>query len=83
MSAKPLISFIVYSHDAEPTNLRACLDSILQLSLADADREIIIVDDGETAAPLRMLLYKEDEITYIHLKRKGASAAYTLSLIHI
>ena len=80
MSAKPLISFIVYSHDAEPANLRACLDSILQLSLADADREIIIVDNGETSAPLSMLLNNEYEITYIHLKRKGASAAYALAL---
>ena len=62
MPAKPLISFIVYNHDTKPASLSECLDSIAQLSLAAADREIIVVDDAETADSLNMLIGKEDEI---------------------
>lgn len=80
MPAKPLISFIVYNHDTKPASLSECLDSIAQLSLAAADREIIVVDDAETADSLNMLIGKEDEIMYIHQRHIGVSAACTLGL---
>jgi len=80
MPAKPLISFIVYNHDAEPAILSQCLDSITQLSLASADREIIVVDNGNSTEALNIPLGKDDEITYIHQRYMGVSAAYSMGL---
>ena len=44
----PLISFIVTYHNEPEAYLRACLESILALPLAEDEAEIIVVDDGKT-----------------------------------
>ena len=42
----PLISFIIICYNTPIAMLKACLDSILNLSLTESEREIILVDDG-------------------------------------
>ena len=44
----PLISFIVTYHNEPEAYLRACLESIHALPLAEDEAEIIVVDDGKT-----------------------------------
>ena len=44
----PLISFIVTYHNEPEAYLRACLESIYSLRLAEEEAEIIVVDDGKT-----------------------------------
>lgn len=46
MERTPLISFIVTYHNEPEALLRACLESIRALPLAEEEAEIIVVDDG-------------------------------------
>ena len=46
MERTPLISFIVTYHNEPEALLRACLESIWALPLAEEEAEIIVVDDG-------------------------------------
>lgn len=47
---RPLISFIIPVWNVSADMLQHCIDSILQLRLSDAEREIIVVDDGNDDA---------------------------------
>ena len=72
---QPLVSFIVTYHNEPMTMLRECLDSILALTLADEEREIIIVDDGSDESPLNELLEYRDRILYVRQTNNGVSVA--------
>ena len=45
---KPLVSFIVTYHNEPEALLKACLESIQALPLAEEEAEVIVVDDGKT-----------------------------------
>lgn len=47
---RPLISFIIPVWNVSAEMFQHCIDSILQLRLSDAEREIIVVDDGNEDA---------------------------------
>lgn len=47
----PLVSFIIPCYNVPDDMLGKCLHSILTLSLAPSEREIIVVDDGSTDPP--------------------------------
>lgn len=47
----PLVSFIVTYHNEPEYFLRACLESIRSLPLAEGEAEIIVVDDGSSPPP--------------------------------
>lgn len=47
---RPLISFIIPVWNVSAEMFQHCIDSILQLHLSDAEREIIVVDDGNEDA---------------------------------
>ena len=49
---RPLISFIIPVWNVSAEMFQHCIDSILQLRLSDAEREIIVVDDGNEDAPM-------------------------------
>ncbi len=72
---RPLISFIVAYHDEPIDWLRACLDSIMTLSLGSSEREIIVVDDGSAASPLSGLQDILDDIVYVRQRHLGLSEA--------
>ncbi len=59
----PLISFVIPCFNLPEALVRACLDSILSLSLRPGEREIIVVDDGSepTLEPL-LEPYRQDVI---------------------
>lgn len=48
---KPLVSFIVTYFNQPLTMLQQCINSILQLSLSEEEREVIVIDDGSERSP--------------------------------
>ena len=77
---QPLISFIVTYYNLPPQLLGASIDSILALSLAPEEREIIVIDDGSEESPLETLREKWNDILYIRQQNQGLSAARNLGI---
>lgn len=71
----PLVTFIVAYYNLPVTMLCQCLDSILALSLSNAEREIIIIDDGSDDNPLPSLGRYLDDIIYVRQRNSGLSEA--------
>ena len=61
---KPLVSFIIPYYNLPIQMLCDCIDSILALSLAKDEREIIIIDDGSKVSPMNALMKYGDDIVY-------------------
>lgn len=76
----PLVSFIVTYHNEPVEFLRACLESILALSLSETEREIVLVDDGSDLCPLNALSDLNDYLLYIRKRKGGVSVARNLGL---
>lgn len=72
---KPLVSFILPCYNLPVFMVRECIESILELSLRDSEREIILVDDGSATCILNELTDYADDIIYIRQKNKGLSVA--------
>ena len=68
---KKLVSFIIPVFNVPTEMLRACIDSIENLSLRQFEREIIVVDDGSDESPLAALDTLADDIVYIRQKNQG------------
>ena len=64
----PLISFIITYHNEPEALLRACLESIRALPLAEEEGEIVVVDDG-SEKPL------EVDCQYVRQEQAGLSVA--------
>ncbi|MCR4959233.1 MAG: glycosyltransferase [Prevotella sp.] len=77
---KKLISFIIPAYNVPVDMLRACIESIAQLSLRPFEREIIVVDDGSDESPLAALGTMADEIVYIRQKNRGVAVARNMGL---
>ena len=71
----PLISFIIICYNTPIDMLKACLDSILNLSLTKSEREIILVDDGSDISPIDELKAYQEQIIYIRKQNGGASTS--------
>ena len=71
----PLVTFIVAYYNLPVTMLCQCLDSILALSLSNAEREIIVIDDGSDDNPLPSLGRYLDDIIYVRQRNSGLSEA--------
>lgn len=72
---KPLVSFIVTYHNEPVSMLKKCLDSILSINISDAEREVIVIDDGSDVSPLNELGSLPDRILYIRQPNRGLSEA--------
>ena len=72
---QPMVSFIVTCYNLPVDMLCECIDSILNLNLETAEREIIVVDDGSDVSPINDLLRYGDEIIYVRQKNGGVSTA--------
>lgn len=72
---KPLVSFIITYYDLPVDMLKECIGSIQALSLSEAEREIILVDDGSDHCPLEELKESINDIVYIRQKNGGLSIA--------
>lgn len=70
-----LVSFIVTTYNLPVDLLRACLSSILSLSLGEDEREIIVVDDGSEVSVANDMLDIRENIIYIRQKNQGLSVA--------
>ena len=73
---KPLISFIITYHNEPEAFLRACLESIQALPLAEGEAEIIVVDDGSSS----QLRIKKKELKIIRQAESGLSVARNTGL---
>ena len=71
----PLVTFIVAYYNLPVTMLCQCLDSILALSLSNAEREIIVIDDGSDDNPLPSLGRYLADIIYVRQRNSGLSEA--------
>lgn len=72
---RPLVSFIVTCYDLPADMVAKCIGSILNLSLRNEEREIILVDDGSHNSIIDCLASQKDKITYIRQKNSGLSIA--------
>ncbi|MCR5131245.1 MAG: glycosyltransferase [Prevotella sp.] len=70
--AQPLVSFIITSYNLPVELLKACVESIVALGLADNEREIILVDDGSDVSPVSDL---PEQIIYLRQAHQGLSTA--------
>lgn len=77
---KKLISFIIPAYNVPVDMLRACIESIGELSLRPFEREIIVVDDGSDESPLAALGTLADDIIYIRQKNQGVAVARNMGL---
>ena len=77
---KKLISFIIPAYNVPVDMLRACIESIGELSLRPFEREIIVVDDGSDKSPLAALGMLADDIIYIRQKNQGVAVARNMGL---
>ena len=71
----PLVSFIVTYDNIPIDMLRECIESIVNLSLKEEEREIILIDDGSDVVPLDELIDYRDQIIYLRHKNMGVSDA--------
>ena len=71
----PLISFVITTYNLPTSLLRECLDSVMALPLNDAEREIVLVDDGSDESPMPALKDYADRILYIRKQNGGQSTA--------
>ena len=77
---KKLISFIIPAYNVPVDMLRACIESIGELSLRPFEREIIVVDDGSDESPLAALGMLADDIIYIRQTNQGVAVARNMGL---
>ena len=77
---KKLVSFIIPVFNVPIEMLRACIDSIENLSLRQFEREIIVVDDGSDESPLAALDTLADDIVYIRQKNQGVAVSRNVGL---
>lgn len=71
----PLVSFIITYYQLPVKMLQACIESILALSLAVEEREIILIDDGSEKSPVDDLSSYMPSITYVRQAHQGVSVA--------
>lgn len=83
MPQQPLISFIVTDYNIPEEMLDECLGSLSDLSLNEAEYEIILVDDGSTVSPLTGMATiesRKDNIVYVRQRNQGLSSARNTGL---
>ena len=76
----PLISFIITDYNLPFTLLRECIESVMALAMTDAEREIILVDDGSDVCPLDSLADLAPHLIYIYKGNGGLSSARNLAI---
>lgn len=76
----PLISFVVTTYNLPSDMLRECIESIISLSLARNEREIIVIDDGSETTPLNDLDDLQDDIIYLRQRNQGQSVARNMGI---
>lgn len=77
----PLISFIITTYNLPTEYIETCIKSILQLSLNQKEREIILIDDGSYPSPINDLIDYQDDIIYIRQRNQGLSVARNRGLM--
>ena len=72
---RPLVSFIITCYNLPVHLLCECIDSILALTMAPSEREIIVVDDGSDVSPVNTLMKYGSSVIYIRQFHQGLSEA--------
>lgn len=76
----PLVSFIITYYNLPVNMLHECINSILSLSLRQAEREIIIIDDGSDICVMNELADYGNDIIYIRQRNGGLSDARNMGI---
>lgn len=77
---QPLISFIIPCYNLQPDMVAECITSIIDLSLGEHDREIIVIDDGSDKVLIDDISNMADNIIYIRHANKGLSASRNVGI---
>lgn len=77
----PLVSFVVTYHNEETDMLKECISSILSLSLSNAEREVIVIDDGSDVSPMNELMEFGDNVIYVRKPNGGPGAARNMGMM--
>ncbi len=75
VTTTPIVSFIVTYHNENVEMLTECLKSILSLSFAAGEREVILIDDGSDVSPINEIEDFRDDILYLRQPNRGLSEA--------
>ena len=76
----PLVSFIIPCYNLPVELIRECLRSIFSLPLSDAEREVIVVDDGSDTSPIDEIGEINSRCVYMRQPNKGLAAARNTGL---
>lgn len=71
----PFVTFIITYYNQPIPLLLKCINSIMDLSLNPAEREIILIDDGSEVSPMNGLMPYSNDIIYVRQKNQGLSMA--------
>lgn len=77
---QPLISFIIPCYNLPPSMVEECITSILDLSLDEDEREIIVIDDGSDDLLIDHIPSLTDKIVYIRQANKGLSVSRNVGI---
>lgn len=77
---QPLISFIIPCYNLPPGMVMECINSILDLSLDERDREIIVIDDGSDTPLINNIGCLAGNIIYIRQANKGLSVSRNVGI---
>ncbi len=72
---QPLVSFIIPCYNLPPGMVMECINSILDLSLDERDREIIVIDDGSDTPLINNIGCLASNIIYIRQANMGLSVS--------
>lgn len=76
----PLVSFIIPCYNLPADMVTECITSIMDLSLGDDEREIIVIDDGSERPLINDIRPLADRITYIRQPNRGLSASRNMGI---
>ena len=71
----PIVTFVVTCHNHTATMIEETIGNILELSLSNVERQIVVVDDGSDMCPMNELMPLADNIIYIRMPYGGTGAA--------
>lgn len=77
---QPLVSFIIPCYNLPPEMVTECVTSILNLSMASGEREIIVIDDGSEEVLIDKISHFSDKIRYVRQENKGLSESRNVGM---
>src|ERR1700683_4600223 len=77
--ARPLLSVLIDTYNHERF-IEQAIVSVLEQDVAEADREIVVVDDGSTNRPPEIVRKFEPRVRLIRKKNGGQASAFNIGI---